>query len=99
MIRCIIELVPHGIEEAKRQIGLIEIANDGTGNVDTGSYSVALKKTAPYEGALRKNWKNGKLQNDKILYGQFEGFHRKKRGVYDLLYLALKACGLDQRNK
>lgn len=38
MIRVTVELLPHGDETRKRTIGLMEIANDGTGDVETGHY-------------------------------------------------------------
>ena len=99
MLRCTIELVPGGDETRKRVIGLVEIANVG-GTVAMGNYSVVLKKTPPFSGALRAAWKRGLLnaEDDDAIAASVEGHHRTLRGSYDLLYRALKACGLDSRN-
>ena len=100
MLRCTIELVPHGDESRKRIIGLVEIANKGTGTLAVGNYGVVLKKTPPFSGALREAWKRGLLtgEDDEAIAAFVEGHHRTKRGSYDLLYRALKACGLGERN-
>lgn len=103
MIRCTIELIPHGQEDRKRVIGCVEIANDATGTNEVGNYNVVLKKTPPFPGALRLAWKRGLFEgrpneDDEIIAGHIEGHHRTKRGVYDLLYRALRVCGLEKRN-
>jgi hypothetical protein len=100
MIRCTIELLPGGSEERKRVIGCVEIANDATGTAQVGNYGVVLKKTPPFPGALRAAWKRGLLkgEDDDAIAAHVEGHHRTQRGSYDLLYRALKACGLDKRN-
>lgn len=99
MLRCRIELVPGGVEERARLIGVVEIANVG-GTPQVGNYSVVLKKTPPFPGALRAAWKRGLLkgEDDDAIAASVEGHHRTQRGSYDLLYRALKACGLDKRN-
>ena len=99
MLRCRIELVPCGDESCARLIGIVEIANVG-GTREVGNYSVVLKKTPPFPGALRAAWKRGLLkgEDDDAIAATVEGHHRTKRGSYDLLYRALKACGLDRRN-
>lgn len=100
MLRCTIELLPHGDESRKRTLGLVEIANVG-GTVEVGEYAVVLTKTAPFRGALKAAWKRGIVQkqaeDEEIIAGRVEGHHRSKRGVYDLLYRALKSCGLEAR--
>ena len=109
MIRCTIELLPGGNESRARTIGLIEIANIG-GTEEIGEYAVILKKTPPFAGALRHAWRRGRLRYDEvklvdIVEGEDEdaiaarvaGHHRSRRGSYDLLYRALKACGLESR--
>lgn len=40
MIKCTIELIPHGNESRREQIGMIEITNDLSGNLKQGSYRV-----------------------------------------------------------
>lgn len=99
MIRCTIELLPGGDESRARVIGLVEIANIG-GTVELGTYAVILKKTPPFAGALREAWRRGRYasgEDDEVIAGEVVGHHRTKRGVYDLLYRALKACGLESR--
>lgn len=36
-------------------------------------------------------------EDDEVILAEVSGHHRTKRGVYDLLYRALKACGLEAR--
>ena len=102
MIRCTIEMIPLGSEKHKRVIGIIEIGNSGTGNEKIGNYRVILRKTPPWKGALVHQWKSALIgvdEKDKeIMSGKIEGFDRTNRGPYDLLFKALKACGLNRRN-
>lgn len=112
MIRCRIEMIPHGDESRAYPFGLIEIANLSVSSNNVGEYAVVLKKCPPYSGALRDAWRRGRFTesaNDPVLIGMlFEteaalitrvgGHHRTRRGVYDLVYRALRACGLDARN-
>ncbi len=111
MLRCTIELLPRGDESRARVIGLVEIANIG-GTLERGNYAVVLKKTPPFAGALKAAWKKGLLRagaaaidgiaaghdDEEIITGQVIGHHRTRRGSYDLLYRALRACGLEARN-
>lgn len=97
MIRCTIELLPFGDKTRARTIGLVEIANDGTGNSEVGNYRVSLKKTPPFDGALKANWRKGVFDDADVTQVAVEGHHRTKRGVYDLLFRGLLACGLDKR--
>lgn len=99
MIRCTIEIIPYGIEKLTQKIGMIEIANDNTGNINIGNYKVLLKKMRPFKGALKENWKKGNFIDKEFILTDIVGFNRKKRGVYDLLYLALRACGIHKRNE
>ena len=100
MIRCTIELLPGGSEDYKRTIGMVEIANSG-GTDSVGNYRVVLKKTPPFKGCLKQAWRSGTAQIDSdtedVITAGVEGHHRTRRGVYDLLYRALKACGLEDR--
>lgn len=100
MIRCTIEILPGGDETKARTIGCVEIANIG-GTIELGNYAVVLKKTPPFKGALREAWRKGTMiaghEDEEIIAGSVEGHHRSKRGSYDLLYRALKACGLEGR--
>ena len=51
--------------------------------------------------ALRDKWRSGVFDGSEfdpeIKTGRFEGFDRIKKGPYDLLFRALKSCGLDER--
>ncbi len=67
------------------------------GTAGVGNYVVALKKTPPFDGALRRNWRRGAFEDDEQIQALVHGHHRSKRRVYDLLYMALAACGLEQR--
>lgn len=111
MLRVTIELLPGGSEVHKRVIGLMEICNLGGDPCGKCAYAVVLKKTEPFAGALKAAWKKGvvsatgdfadsvgRLEDDEIHVEKVEGFDRVKRGSYDLVYLALRACGLDKRN-
>ena len=77
----------------------------------TADYAVALKKTPPFTGALRAAWRKGSVtsddralnaaiagEDDELITALATGHHRTRRGVYDLLYRALRACGLEVRN-
>lgn len=75
MIRVTIELLPHGSELHKRHMGTAIISNDGTGDWESGNYKVTLSKW----GKPKVTWKKGTITD----------FDRKKRGPWDLLYLAL----------
>lgn len=111
MIRVTFELLPGGDETRARPIGIMEIANVETRDDGTASYAVVLKKTPPWSGALKAAWKKGRLiSNDAMIKGVVSGedddmiaalatgHHRTQRGVYDLLFRALMACGIDTRN-
>ena len=102
MIRVTIEMLPMGYELNKYTLGLIEISNDGTGDAQRGNYKVILKKTPPWRGALKHQWRAAKMdelrEDAEIITGGVVGFDRHKRGPYDLLFRALKACGMHKRN-
>ena len=111
MLRVTFELLPGGNEDAARTIGVMELANVVTRPDNTADYAVVLKKTPPFRGALKEAWRKGRVSSDdravngaisgedeEAIVGLAEGHHRSQRGVYDLLYRALKACGLEARN-
>jgi hypothetical protein len=111
MIRVTFELVPGGKEAGKRTIGIMEAANIATHLDGTADFAVMLTKTPPFSGALKAAWKRGKVsfddralnaviasEDDELITGLVQGHHRTRRGVYDLLFRALRACGLDRRN-
>lgn len=43
MIRVTVQLIPKGNEDAARTLGVLEIANDGTGTVRKGNYNGTLQ--------------------------------------------------------
>ena len=100
MIRVTIELLPGGLEEGKRTVGLMEIANIGGSLTGECDYAVVLKKCPPFAGALIRNWRAGRFTEGEDFVGStVEGFHRVRRGVYDLVFRALKACRIEERNR
>ena len=111
MIRVTFDLLPGGNEAKARTIGIMEVANIKTRPDGTADYAVALKKTPPFNGALRLAWRKAKVgfddgplnsvisgDDEELLTALVTGHHRTRRGVYDLLFRALRACGLDRRN-
>ncbi len=83
MLRVTIELVPHGDESRSRVIGIGQIANDGTGNMQIGNYGnyeVVLFKSPEYSKSPG-TWKKGQVKQ----------FDRKRLGPWDLLFRALAA--------
>lgn len=111
MIRVTFELLPGGSEDRARTIGIMEVANIATHPDGTADYAIAMKKTPPFTGALKAAWKAGRVQygdralnaviaaeDDEMITALATGHHRTRRGVYDLLFRAMKACGLDRRN-
>lgn len=84
MLRVTIEVIPKGDESRRRHLGTLEIANDGTGNSETGNYAVRLAKF----GRPNQSWMRGAVR----------GFDRIKKGPYDLLLQCLLAT-VGTRNK
>ncbi|RJG46483.1 hypothetical protein D3Y55_21050 [Mesorhizobium sp. DCY119] len=112
MIRVTFDLLPGGSEDRARTIGIMEIANVLTRPDGTADYAVAMKKTPPFAGALRAAWRKGSLtfgdnavngatsgEDEEMVVALAEGHHRTRRGVYDLLFRAMRACGLEERNR
>lgn len=77
-----VELWPGGDQSQKRDIGCIMIANDGSGDHETGSYEAAIAHGGAYFG------KPGVYKQGKVT-----GFNRKL-SPYHLLARVLKACGI-----
>jgi len=77
MIRVTVELVPHGVESRKREIGRLEIANDGTGDEETGNYTGTLFAEYSPEGRS----------------GRVFAFSRQKQSVWSLIGGFLKLWG------
>lgn len=111
MLRVTFDIVPGGDETRAKTIGVMELANIETRLDGTADYAVVMKKTPPFRGALKEAWRSGRVtsddatvngviagDNDELLTAFASGHHRTKRGVYDLLFRALRACGLAERN-
>lgn len=83
MIRITIELISAVDANRNTVLGIATIANDGKRSVEThgerGDYVVTLSKWAP---KTDETWLRGRVLN----------FPRKRRGVWDLLYLALRSA-------
>lgn len=82
MILVTIELIS-AITHRRSTLGVVKIANDGTGPREVGNYDVQLLRRGS-----TKAWRAGRVT----------GFRRLSRGAYDLLHLALVACGIPERN-
>lgn len=89
MIRVTVELISALAPERSKILGVAEIDNDLKTSLATngqqGSYNVSLSKWAP---KTKETWRRGKVEN----------FDRKTHGAWDLLYLALTACNIAERN-
>lgn len=110
MVRITFEILPGGDAKRASVIGIMEVANIATRLDGTADYAVALKKTPPFAGALQEAWRQGFVtfddvaingvlasEDDDLITAFVGGQHRSTRGVYDLLYRALVACGLHKR--
>jgi hypothetical protein len=78
MIRVTVELLPHGTETGKRTLGVLLIANEGTGSEDIGNYEGSLLAEYTVHGP-RTAW--------------VTGFARKKQSVWTLVGMFLKKFG------
>lgn len=93
MIVVKVELWPGGDEEHAIDLGRAQIVNDLQGSLASGlrggDYHIRIEKGAMYSRRPGEVWKKGRV----------EGFPRqsKRVGPWELLFLALKACGIDKR--
>ena len=55
MLRVTIEVVPHGIEDAKRTLEVVEIANDGHGTEEWASYIMRTKTEPQWVDAVYRH--------------------------------------------
>lgn len=71
LIRVTVELLPHGSDIGKRTLGVLEIANNGTGTQAVGNYEATL--TAEYTSGRRGKVRsfNRKTQSVWSLVGAF----------------------------
>jgi hypothetical protein len=88
VIKC--ELWPGGDESKARELCRAFIANDAKTSTQTqgmyGSYDARFMQSIHFNP--KKVWKTGRAEN----------VHRTKRGVWDILYVCLRAAGLEKRN-
>ena len=73
MLRITVELVPHGIETLKQEIGILEIGN--TGNVNEHN---------EYTYTYKANWKEQKEDRVRTVSGRVE--HDRRNSWWFLLY-------------
>ncbi|MEO0797392.1 MAG: hypothetical protein AAFX93_19750 [Verrucomicrobiota bacterium] len=78
MIRITVELVPKGVESAKRTIATMDIANDSTGTDEIGNYRGTLH--AEYTGSDGRK-------------GYVRQFKRQHQSVWSLVGAFLKLWG------
>lgn len=98
-----VELLPGGDPTKKRIEEIAFLINDETGDDAHGNYRVLLMK----------NWKHLKRADVANLdaynpdnnaavwrHGEVKAFPRKsgRLGIWDLVFRALKACGMEERN-
>lgn len=63
MIRVTVEIVPFGRDEWAKRVGTLLIANDGTGDADTGNYVFVRKddRTGYREGSVSDHAREGSV--------------------------------------
>jgi hypothetical protein len=74
-----IEIWPGGDESRKRDIGRVDIANDGTGTFETGNYNVRLYHAGRFWGRPGF-WKVGEVKD----------YDRQRLSPYHLVAWAIK---------
>ncbi|PJZ51592.1 hypothetical protein [Leptospira adleri] len=91
MIVVKVEIWPNGDETKKREHSCAYIANDRKTTEATkgayGSYDAKFMQSEDFNP--KKVWKSSRA----------EGIHRKLRGVWDIIYVALRNAGLEERNQ
>ena len=85
-----IEMWPSGDESKAYEYARAYVSNDCLTTIKTrgvyGSYTVKFMQSHKYNP--KKVWKKGRA----------ERIHRSKRGIWDVLYVALRSAGLEKRN-
>lgn len=98
MIRITVELVSARDAKRDRLLGLAYIDNEGPveANPAICRYALWLSKTLP--GQTGQAWKTGRaaIREEQHCFrdaalGEVPAFHNERRGVWDLIYLGLKA--------
>lgn len=83
MLRVEIKLIPFGFKDLEKTLGVVEIINDGTGDLRVGNYDVLLSD----EGMFTTDGESRLLSSARL-----EGFKRMKAGPYQILLAALLAA-------
>lgn len=102
MIRVTIELIPFGDENCKKKLGMIEIANDASGNTYMGNYKVIAhideNDMVPYDKAkFARICKTHKLPKEEgKIFKNIKNFDRS-RSIFDLVSIAIKKCGFSNK--
>lgn len=78
MIRVTVQIIPQGDESRARTLATMEIANDGTGTAEEGSY----------EGVLHAEYTRPEGRR-----GRVTRFRRRKQSVWSLIGAFLKLWG------
>lgn len=90
MIVIKVEMCPLGDEDKSFEMARAYISNDYETSAKTdgkyGSYNAKFMQSVQFNP--KKVWKRGKAKN----------IHRKKRGVWDILYCCLRSIGMEERN-
>jgi len=85
-----VEIWPNGDESRAREHTRAFIANNEEETRQTGgefgTYNAKFMQNEHFDP--KKVWK----------YGKAERIHRVKRGVWDIIFVALRSAGLDKRN-
>lgn len=86
-----VEIWPNGDESKAREHSRAYIANDGKTVKETkgayGSYDARFMQSEDFNP--KRVWKSSRA----------ERIHRKLRGVWDIVYVALRNAGMEERNK
>ena len=85
-----IEMWPNGEEAKAYEHSRAYVANDCLTTMKSqgtyGSYNVRFMQSIKFDP--KKVWKRGRAEN----------IHRSRRGMWDILYVALRSIGMEKRN-
>lgn len=70
MLRLTLEIVPFGVEKLKKELGILEICNDGSGDEEVGNYFIRYRQSL----VEKKTRKVGRI--DGYVRGQKSGAWR-----------------------
>jgi hypothetical protein len=87
MIRVSVELLPGGFTKGRKKLAEVHIANDGTGDPETGNY-MAWFYHSNLPKRYRRKWHRGADNATSVV-----GFPRQRLNVLNLLARALLNAG------